>query len=147
MAPTGGETSDRNPEINMQVRQWAKRDGAGVAFDSNGAMRSPDDAWVRRERLTILTAEQKQRFLPLCPDFVIGLRSPSDPLAVIEAKMREYVENGAKLGWLIDPEERKVHVYKPGEPVGILSSPDKLFGDPALSGFILDLKPIWEPGF
>jgi Uma2 family endonuclease len=153
-APTEGETGDRNSEINLQVRQWTKRDGAGVAFDSNGgfvlpngAMRSPDASWVRRERLTILTAEQKQRFLPLCPDFVIELRSPSDPLAVIEAKMREYVENGAKLGWLIDPEERKVHVYKPGEPVGILSSPDKLFGDPALSGFILDLKPIWEPGF
>ena len=146
-APTEGETSDRNSEINMQVRQWAKRDGAGVAFDSNGAMRSPDDAWVRRERLTILAAEQKQRFLPLCPDFVIGLRSPSDPLAVIEAKMREYVENGAKLGWLIDPEERKAHVYKLGEPVGILSSPHKLCGDPVLSGFTLDLKLIWEPGF
>ena len=81
------------------------------------------------------------------PDFVIELRSPSDPLAAIEAKVRKYVENGARLGWLTDPEERKAHVYKLGEPVGILSSPDKLRGDPALSGFTLDLKPIWEPGF
>jgi Uma2 family endonuclease len=154
MAPTGGENSDRNSEINMQARQWAKRDGAGVAFDSdggfilpNGAMRSPDASWVRRERLTILTAEQKQRSLPLCPDFLIELRSPSDPLAVIEAKLREYAENGARLGWLIDPEERKAHVYKPGEPVGNLSSPDRLCGDPVPSGFTLDPKTIWEPGF
>ena len=147
--------SPGNSEINMQVRQWAERDGTGVAFESNGgfvppngAMLSLDAAWVRRERLTTLTAEQKQRFLPLCPDFVIELRSPSDPLAVIEAKMREYVENGARLGWLLDSEERrKAHVYKHGEPVGLLSNPDKLSGDPALSGFILDLKPIWEPGF
>jgi Uma2 family endonuclease len=136
------------------VWAWAKRDGTGVAFDSNGgfvlpngAMRSPDASWVRRERLINLTAEQKQKFLPLCPDFVIELRSASDPLAVIEAKIREYVENGARLGWLLDPEERKTHVYKPGETAGILRSPDKLSGDPVLSGFILDLKPIWELGF
>jgi len=154
MVPTGGETSNRNFRLSVQLGIWTDRDGTGVAFDSNGgfvlpngAMRSPDVSWVRRERLANLTAEQKQRFLPLCPDFVIELRSPSDPLAVIEAKMREYVENGARLGWLIDPEERKAHVYKPGEPVGILSTPDKLSGDPVLSGFILDLKPIWEPGF
>jgi Uma2 family endonuclease len=154
MPPTGGETSDRNSEINMQVRQWAKRGSTGVAFESNvgfilpnGAMRSPDASWVRRERLANLTAEQKQRFLPLCPDFVIELRSPSDPLATIEAKMREYIENGARLGWLIDPEERKVHIYKSNEPVQILENPGSLSGDPVLPGFALDLKPIWEPGF
>ena len=78
---------------------------------------------------------------------MIELRSPSEPLAPVEAKMRGYVENGARLGWLIDPEERKVHVYKPGEPVGILNNPDTLSADPVLSGFILDLKPMWEPGF
>jgi len=105
MAPPGYETSDRNAEITMQLRQWAKRDSKGAASDSNGgfvlpngAMRSPDAAWVRRERLVDLTEEQKQRFLPLCPDFVIESRPPSDPLAPIEAKMREYVENGARLG-------------------------------------------------
>lgn len=154
MVPTGGETSDRNAEITTQLRLWAKRDGRGITFDSNGgfvlpngAMRSPDASWVRREQLAPLTAEQKQRFLPLCPDFVIELRSPSDPLAIIEAKMREYVENGARLGWLLDPLERKAHVYRPGEPVRVRDNPDGLYGDPVLSGFVLDLKPIWEPGF
>ena len=154
MVPTGGETSNRNFRISVQLGIWTDRDGDGVAFDSNGgfilpngAMRSPDASWARRGRLATLTAEQKQRFLPLCPDFVIELRSPSDPLAPVEAKMREYVENGARLGWLLDPLERKAHVYKPGEPVEVLDGPDKLYGDTVLSGFVLDLKTIWEPGF
>jgi len=155
MPPTGGETSDQNSEINMQLRLWAKRNNSGVAFESNGgfilpngAMRSPDASWVSRDRLSNLTAEQKQKFLPLCPDFVIELRSPSsDPLAMVEAKMREYVENGARLGWLLDPESKRVHVYKPGEPVRALENPGRLSGDPVLPGFVLDLRPIWEPGF
>lgn len=154
MVPTGGETSDRNAEITTQLRLWARRDGTGVGFDSNGgfvlpngAMRSPDASWVRRERLTNLTARQKQRFLPLCPDFVVELRSPSDPLPPIEAKMREYVENGARLGWLVDPVEHVAHVYRLGELVQILERPDSLSGDPILPGFTLDLEPIWEPGF
>jgi Uma2 family endonuclease len=96
---------------------------------------------------TRLTAEQEQRFLSLCPDFVIELRSPSDPLPPIEAKMHEYVENGAQLGWLIDPEERKVHVYQQDETVRILENPQKVSGDPVLQGFALDLRPIWGPGF
>ncbi len=153
MPPTGGETSDPNSEINMQLRVWAKRDGTGVAFDSSGgfvlpndAMRSPDASWVRRERLTSLTAEQKQRFLPLCPDCVIELRSPSGPLATIEAKMREHVENGARLGWLIDPQERRVYVYRPDAEVEQLDGPPSVSGDPVLPGFVLDLRPIWEPG-
>jgi len=148
------ETGNRNIKIAGRLDAWTERDGTGVAFDSstgfvlpNGAMRSPDASWFKRERLVNLTAEQKQRFLPLCPDFVIELRSPSDPLATVEAKMREYVENGARLGWLIDPEERKVHVYKPGEAGEILSNPGELSGDPVLPGFVLELKPIWEPGF
>jgi Uma2 family endonuclease len=110
MPPTGGETSDRNAELTMQLRLWAKRDQTGIAFDSsagfllpNGAMRSPDAAWVRRARLTNLTREQKQRFLPLCPDFVIELRSPSDRLSILQANMEEYLQNGGQLGWLIDP--------------------------------------------
>ncbi len=154
MTPPGGETSDKNAEITMQLRLWAKRNGTGVAFDSNGgfilpngAMRSPHASWVRREHLAELTPEQKQRFLPVCPDFVVELRSPADRLAPIETKMREYIENGARLGWLIDPEERKVHVYKNGEPVRILDNPGTLRADPTLPGFVLDLKPIWEPGF
>jgi Uma2 family endonuclease len=154
MPPTGGETSNRNADLTMQVGIWTRRDGTGVAFESNGgfilpngAMRSPDASWVRRERLTNLTAEQKQRFLPLCADFVIELRSLSDPLPPLEAKMREYLENGARLGWLLDPGERKVHVYQPEEDVRILENPQKVSGDPVLQSFVLDLKPIWEPGF
>ncbi len=152
--PTGGETSNRKANLTMQVGIWTRQDGTGVSFDSNGgfvlpsgAIRSPDASWVRRERLANLTADQKRRFLPLCPDFVVELRSPSDPLPPIEAKMREYLENGARLGWLIDPVERKVHIYKPGDPVEALESPGRLSGDPILSGFTLDLRPIWEPGF
>ncbi|MGH3149024.1 MAG: Uma2 family endonuclease [Rubrobacter sp.] len=151
--PTGGETSNRNSILNYQLTSWTLRDGTGVGFESNGgfvlpdgAMRSPDASWVRRERLADLTAEQKQRFLPLCPDFVVKLRSPSDPLSTIQAKMHEYIENGARLGWLIDPEERKAHVYKPGEPVRVLENPDSLSADSVMPGFILDLKPVWEPG-
>jgi len=151
MPPTGGETSNKNARLTSQIWVWTEQDGTGVVFDSNGgfilptgAMRSPDASWVRRERLADLTPEQK--FLPLCPDFVIELRSPSDPLALIEAKMREYVENGARLGWLIDPEERKVHIYRPKDRVEISDKPDNVSGDPILPGFVLDLKPIWEPG-
>jgi len=154
MVPTGGETSNRNSHLNYQLTGWTLRDGMGVAFDSNGgfilpngAMRSPDASWVERERLANLTAEQKQRFLPLCPDFVIELRSPSDPLSTIEAKMREYIENGARLGWLLDPEERKAHIYRPDEQTRTLDKPEKISGDPILPSFVLELKPIWEPGF
>ncbi|MBA2376294.1 MAG: Uma2 family endonuclease [Rubrobacter sp.] len=152
--PTGGETSDRNSEINMQLRLWAKRDGAGVAFESsggfvlpNGALRAPDASWVERDRLSNLAAGQKRRFLPLCPDFAIELRSPSDLLPKIEAKMREYIENGAKLGWLLDPEERRAYVYKSDGSAELLENPESLSGDPELPGFTLTLKPVWEPEF
>lgn len=154
MPPTGGETSNRNAELTMQVGIWTRRDGTGVAFESNGgfilsngAMRSPDASWVRRERLTNLSAEQKQRFLPLCPDFVVELRSPTDSLAALQAKMQEYLENGARLGWLIDPASKQVGIYQPEEDVQILENPQKLPGDPVLRGFVLDLQPIWQPGF
>ncbi len=154
MPPTGGETSSRNFNLVLQLGAWAERDGGGIGFDSNGgfilpngATRSPDASWVRRGRLTNLTVEQKQKFLPLCPDFVIELRSPSDPLPSLEAKMREYMENGARLGWLLDPEERRVYVYQPEEDARILDKQQKVSGDPVLQGFVLDLRPIWEPGF
>jgi Uma2 family endonuclease len=154
MPPTGGETSSRNFNLVLQLGAWAERDGSGVGFDSNGgfilpsgAMRSPDACWVRKEHLAGLTTEQKRKFLPLCPDFVIELRSPSDPLPSLVAKMREYLENGARLGWLLDPGERKVHVYQPEEGVQVLTNPQKVSGDPVLPGFVLDLRPIWEPGF
>ena len=132
---------------------WAKQDQTGVAFDSsggfklpNGATRSPDAAWVKRSRLAALTRDQKQKFLPLCPDFVIELRSPTDNLQATQDKMREYMDNGAQLGWLIDPLTRRVHAYRPQSQPEILEAPDTVSADPFLPGFRLDLQRIWEPG-
>lgn len=154
MPPTGGETSNRNSNLNYQLTGWALRDGTGVAFDSNGgfilpngAVRSSDASWVRRERLALLTAEQKQQFLPLCPDFAVELRSPSDSLAALQTKMQEYLENGARLGWLIDPESKQVHVYRPERAVQRLDETPELSGGSELPGFVLDLRAIWSPGF
>ena len=152
MAPTGGETGNRNADITAQLVTWTKRDGTGAAFDSstgfklpNGADRSPDGSWVRKSRLAALTHEQKIKFLPLCPDFVIELLSPTDALAVTQAKMSEYIENGAQLGWLIDPEMRQVHIYRPHQAVAILHKVMEIAADPELPGFVLDLREIWEP--
>jgi Uma2 family endonuclease len=154
MPPTGGETSNRNAELTYQVQAWTRRDQAGVAFDSsggfklpNGATRSPDAAWVRRSRLAGLTREQKQKFLPLCPDFVIELRSPTDNLQAVLDKMQEYLDNGAQLGWLLDPVTRRVHVYVPQRSPEILEAPSTVSADPLLPGFVLDLQKIWEPDF
>ena len=150
MPPTGGETGERNAEITMQLRLWAKQDGTGATFDSstgfvlpNEAARSPDAAWVARSRLTALTAEQRKKFLPLCPDFALELRSPTDSLTAVQAKMQEYLDTGARLGWLIDPEQRRVYVYRPQTPVEILENPEAVSGDPILPGFTLDLREIW----
>ena len=152
MPPTGGETGNRNAEITFQVQSWTRGDQTGVAFDSsggfklpNGATRSPDAAWVRRSRLAGLTREQKQKFLPLCPDFVIELRSPTDNLQAVLDKMQEYLDNGAQLGWLLDPLTRRVHVYLPQRSPEILEAPSTVSADPLLPGFVLDLQKIWEP--
>lgn len=150
MPPTGGETGAQNAEITMQLRLWAKRDGTGVSFDSstgfllpNKAVRSPDAAWIKRSRWATLTAEQRKKFIPLCPDFVVELCSPTDDLSVLQAKMQEFLDNGAQLGWLVDPEARGVYVYRPQAPVECLENPDAISGDPVLSSFVLDLKEIW----
>ena len=152
MPPTGWATGDRNAEITTQLRVWAKQDGQGIATDSstgfklpNGAERSPDAAWVRRERLAALTREEKDRFLPLCPDFALELRSPTDKLATVQAKMAEYIANGAQLGLLLDPETRRVHVYRPGAEVEVIENPESVSAEPVLPGFRLDLREIWEP--
>jgi Uma2 family endonuclease len=152
MSPTGGETGNRNSEITRQLANWTKQDGRGAGFDSstgfklpNGADRSPDGAWVLRTRLATLTKEQKQKFLPLAPDFAIELKSPGDALSDVVAKMEEYRDCGVLLGWLINPETRKVHVYRPGKEVEALEDPAEVSGEPELPGFVLDLREIWEP--
>lgn len=152
MTPAGGESSHRNLEITAALAVWARRDGTGVAFDSsvgfflpNGAMRGPDAAWVLRSRLEPLPAETRKKFLPLCPDFVVELRSPSDRLPDLQAKTEEFRENGARLGWLVDPQEKRVHVYRPARSVEVLENPTQIAGDPELPGFSLDLQPVWAP--
>lgn len=152
MPPTGGETSNRNGEITRQLGNWTKRDGTGAAFESSagfklpsGADRSPDAAWVSHERLAQLSPEEKRKFVPLCPDFVIELISPTDSLAATQAKMIEYIENGARLGFLIHPDARRVYVYRPGATVEELKDIAEVSGEPELPGFTLDLCEIWEP--
>ena len=154
MAPTGGETGWRNSGLTAQLYNWAEREGSGVVFDSssgfvlpNGAIRSPDVSWVKRTRLAVLTSEQKQRFLPLCPDFVIELRSPSDNLKALQDKMQEYIENGASLGWLIDTEARQVLVFQPQQKLISLEQPEVMSADEVLKGFELDMQKIWNVEF
>ena len=150
MPPTGGTTSNRNSELNYHLAGWSRQDGTGIVFDSNGgftlpngAVRAPDASWILLSRWETLTPAQQDRFAPICPDFVIELRSPSDGLRDVQGKMAEYIENGTRLGWLIDPQQRRVHIYHPGQPVEILEEPDSVPGDPVLPGFVLYLKAIW----
>jgi Uma2 family endonuclease len=150
MAPAGGASSARNLEVCRQLGNWAEREGSGIAFDSsvgfilpNGAMRSPDAAWVRRQRWEALSSDQREKFPPLCPDFAVELRSPSDRLVPLQRRMRELMRNGSQLGWLIDPQRRAVHVYRPGQSIETLLSPTSVSADPVLVGFVLDLTPIW----
>jgi Uma2 family endonuclease len=150
MSPTGSETDERNFDLIGQLWAWTKQDGTGVGFGSsggftlpNGAVRSPDAAWIKRERWEAISVEKRKKFAPICPDFVIELRSESDGLAVLQDKMREYIDNGIQLGWLIDRKERKVYIYRPNMPVAELNNPTSVSADPILSGFVLDLSQIW----
>jgi Uma2 family endonuclease len=150
MPPTGSETGWRNNEVSYALTAWAKKDGTGLTFDSstgftlpNGAKRSPDASWVRRERWNALSKDQRIGFAPLCPDFVVELRSPTDLLATLQDKVQEYIDNGARLGWLIDALEKRVHVYRPGQPVELLDNPATLSGDPILPGFVLRVQELW----
>jgi len=153
MSPAGGYASFQNLEVARQLGQWAMQDRTGIAFDSsagfrlpNGAMRSLDAAWVQRARLEKLSRREKEQFIPLCPDFVIEVASPSDDLATLREKMREYLECGLRLGWLILPASTQVEVHAPagGE---ILSSPATIGGDPVLPGFRMGLASVWNPPF
>jgi len=150
MPPTGMSTGIRNHTLALRLGGGAEQDGSGVAFDSstmftfpNGAKRSPDASWVKRERWDALTEKQQEGTGPLCPDFVVELRSSSDRLPMLQEKMQEYIDNGAQLGWLIDPIDKRVHVYRSGQPVEQLDDPEFLSGDPVLPGFVLSVRELW----
>jgi Uma2 family endonuclease len=150
MPPTGGETGNRNAGLTAQLWIWNEQNKLGIAFDSstgfklpNGADRSPDASWLRLERWNALTQEQQTKFIPLSPDFVIELLSPSDSLKVAQEKMREYIDNGVRLGWLINRKSRQVEIYRQGQEVEVLESPVTLSGEDVLQGFILNIEAIW----
>ncbi len=150
IAPEAGSSGLGSSQLTLAFGNWAHGDGTGQVFGSstgfklpNGATRSPDVAWVRNERIEALTEEEWQKFLPLCPDFVLELRSPSDAMGTLQKKMEEYRENGARLGWLLDPLTKSVHVYRPGLAVEVLENPTSVPGEPILRGFVLDVLQIW----
>ena len=150
MSPVGSKTSARNASITAQLWTWNDEAQLGITFDSsggfhlpNGADRSPDAAWIPKERWDTLTAQQQQKFAPICPDFLIELRSSSDHIQDLRNKMQEYLDNGTRLGWLIDPETRTIEIYEPGEEVEVLYNPEHVAGDPVLPGFILTMKRVW----
>jgi Uma2 family endonuclease len=150
MPPAGSEAGEQEGRIAVRLGTWAERDGTGVFISSsggfrlpNGAVRAADAAWVARSRWEAIPAEERKKFAPLVPDFVIELRSPSDRLGDLQGKMEEWIANGVRLGWLIDPGPRHVYVYRLGAPVERLENPAELSGDPLLPGFVLDLREIW----
>lgn len=151
MPPTGSETGNRNFNIALQLGIWAEQDSTGICFDSStgfklstGAERSPDASWIKLDRWNTLTPQQQQRFAPICPDFVVELRSQADNLKPLQAKMAEYMqEPGIHLGWLIDRKHRKVYIYRPGKQVECLDQPAEVRGEDILPGFVLNLSKVW----
>lgn len=151
MPPTFSETGGRNFTLAVKFGMWAETDGTGKGFDSstgftlpNGAIRSPDLSWIKLSRWEKIPKTKRKKFVKICPDFVIELRSESDSLKKLQTKMQEYVENGASLGWLIDAIEKKVHIYRPNIEVEILKNPSAISGEPLLKNFTLNLFDIWE---
>ncbi|MEH2390288.1 MAG: Uma2 family endonuclease [Nostoc sp.] len=149
MPPTGSDTGRRNVKITTELDIWNSESSLGEVFDSstgftlpNGAERSPDASWVKIERWNALTSEQQEKFAPICPDFVVELRSRTDSLKELQDKMQEYIENGAQLGWLIDRKNKQVEIYRPGKDVEILDNPTNLSGENMLPGFVLHLQQI-----
>ncbi|MEG4518964.1 Uma2 family endonuclease [Microcoleus sp. AT9b-C5] len=150
MPPTGSETGNRNFDLIVQLGIWTRQNGTGIGFDSsagftlpNGAMKSSDAAWIKLEKWQTLTPEQQQKFAPICPDFIIELRSPSDNLQPLKDKLQEYINNGVSLGWLIDRKNRKVYIYRPNSEVECLDNPATLSGESILPEFVLQLSTIW----
>jgi Uma2 family endonuclease len=145
MPPTGSETGNRNLDIAGQLWLWNRQNQLGIAFDlPNGADRSPDASWIRQERWDLLTQEEQEIFAPICPDFVLELRSKNDALDKLQAKMIEYIENGASLGWLIDRKNKTVEIYRQNHDVELLNHPLILSGEDILLGFMLDLTEVWN---
>lgn len=149
MPPTGGSAGNRNIKLSARLELWAETNGIGLAFDSStmfqlphGAFRSPDAAWIPLEKWEVLTLEEQDAFSPLCPDFVVELRSPSDSLKSIQNKMQEYIDNGTRLGWLINPKGKQVEIYRSHKDKEVLSNPSQVSGEEVLPGFVLDLKGI-----
>ena len=152
MPPAGAATGRRNADLTYQLRGWTKKDRRGECYDSsagfklpNGAVVGPDASWVLKSRLSGFTEEELEKFPTLCPDFVAEVRSRTDRLSRLQRKMEQYVANGARLGWLIDPRQKRVHVYRPGHDMVVLDHPTSVSGDPELPGFVLDLTAIWDP--
>lgn len=150
MSLTDAETSQRNFEIIGQLGIWTKQNVTGVGFGSsggftlpNGAVRSPDAAWIKRDRWEAIPPELRKKFAPICPEFVIELRSESDRLQVLQDKMQEYIDNGTQLGWLIDRKQHRVFIYRPNIAVEQLDNPKTLYGESLLLGFVLDLSQVW----
>jgi Uma2 family endonuclease len=151
MPPTGGESGHRNADLITDVGIWNRQTELGIVFDSStvfklpsGANRSPDVAWITTERWNALSAEQQKKFPPIAPDFVVELRSETDTLNDLQEKMREYIDNGVRLGWLVDPQTKQVSIYRPGQSVETLRSPTTLSGEAVLPGFVLDLSRIFR---
>ncbi len=151
MSPTGGETGKRNAGITADFVIWNRQTRLGEVFDSstcfrlpNGADRSPDVAWIQKERWDGLTSEQKEKFPPIAPDFVLELMSPTDNLKETQAKMREYMDNQVRLGWLMNRKSQRVEIYRQGKPLEVLENPTELSGEDVLPGFVLDLRIVWE---
>jgi Uma2 family endonuclease len=151
VAPAGGKTGLRNSKLSSAFGNWAKEDATGKSFASstlfslpNRARRSPDLSWMRNERWDALSEEEQEAFPPLCPDFVVELRSETDSVKDLQEKMGEYLDNGAQLGWLVDPLEQTVHVYRPGVAAEILNDPETVSGEPLLKGFVLDVRQLWD---
>lgn len=150
MSPTGMKTGWRNSKLNYYFMQWTLSDGSGICCDSstlftlpNNAKRSPDVSWIRQSHVDVLSEKEQDGFAPICPDFVLELRSPSDTVADVQAKMDEYMANGAQLGWMIDPFTKRVYVYRSDQPIECLMDPETVSGDPVLPGFVLNVREIW----
>jgi Uma2 family endonuclease len=149
MSPTGGETGNRNFSLTVQFGNWVNNDATGLGFDSstgfklpNGADRSPDLAWIKLSRWNALTPDQRRKFPPIAPDFILELRSQTDDLKLLQDKMQEYIDNGVRLGLLLNSKDHQVEIHRPNQLVQILNQPQQIDCNPELPGFILNLTGI-----